>query len=117
MHAERTHDVGAVYGDSVDAQIELLRDLAIREACADVLQHFQLARRQPALAFADYARSGDRQPLFLLGDARKTLASFPPACIDCCMTSPPYWGQREGPGLGGEADPYYARVVVGLQFR
>lgn len=54
--------------------------------------------------FRDYLRSGDRQPLFLLGDALKTLASCSPGCIDCCMTSPPYWGQRAyaGGGIGLE---------------
>jgi DNA methylase len=52
----------------------------------------------------EYLRSGDRQPLFVLGDSLKTLASFPPSCIDCCMTSPPYWGQRTytGGGIGLE---------------
>lgn len=42
----------------------------------------------------DYLRSGDRQPLFLVGDSLKALAALPRDCIDCCMTSPPYWGQR-----------------------
>src|SRR5947209_8766401 len=59
---------------------------------------------QTEAVFADYARSGDRQPLFIIGDALKTLATFPPDCIDCCMTSPPYWGQRaySGGGIGLE---------------
>ena len=43
---------------------------------------------------AAYLHSEERRPLFLLGDSRQTLTSFPPSCIDCCMTSPPYWGQR-----------------------
>lgn len=45
-------------------------------------------------AVAGYLRSGGQQPLFLTGDSLKTLTSFPRDCIDCCMTSPPYWGQR-----------------------
>ncbi len=51
-----------------------------------------------------YLRSEERQPLFILGDALKTISRFPPGCIDCCMTSPPYWGQRAyaGGGIGLE---------------
>jgi DNA modification methylase len=53
----------------------------------------------------DYLRSEQKQPLFIVGDSLKTLASFPPDCVDCCMTSPPYWGQRaySGGGIGLEA--------------
>jgi DNA modification methylase len=57
-----------------------------------------------AEGLTEYLHSGDRQPLFVLGNSLKTLASFPPSCIDCCMTSPPYWGQRTyaGGGIGLE---------------
>jgi DNA modification methylase len=53
---------------------------------------------------SDYLRSGDSQPLFLIGDSLQVLASFPREFIDCCMTSPPYWGQRaySGGGIGLE---------------
>lgn len=52
----------------------------------------------------EYMHSRNRQPLFFLGDALTTLASFPANYIDCCMTSPPYWGQRaySGGGIGLE---------------
>ena len=52
----------------------------------------------------DYLQSNDRQPLFILGESLKTLTFFPTNCVDCCMTSPPYWGQREysGGGIGLE---------------
>lgn len=55
----------------------------------------------------DYLRSEERRPRFLLGDSLQTLALFPPECIDCCMTSPPYWGQRtySGGGIGMEETP------------
>ena len=49
---ERVHDVGAVHGDRVDAQLERGGDLAVGLAVADELQHLQLARCQD--------RSGDR---------------------------------------------------------
>ncbi len=31
----------------------------------------------------------------LLGDVRQTLASLPEASVQCCVTSPPYWGLRD----------------------
>ena len=46
-------------------------------------------------------------PLLLCGDALATLKMLPAESVDCCMTSPPYWGQRqysEGEmGIGLEA--------------
>ncbi len=52
----------------------------------------------------DYLVSEERKPLFLLGDSLKVLSSFPSGCLDCCLTSPPYWGQRSyaGGGIGLE---------------
>lgn len=37
----------------------------------------------------------DKSFCLLLGDAEEILKTFPSASIDCCLTSPPYWGQRE----------------------
>jgi len=55
----------------------------------------------------EYLRSDDLRPLFLCGDALMTLRGFPSESVDCCMTSPPYWGQREYEvdGIGLEANP------------
>ena len=43
----------------------------------------------------------------LCGDALAVLRELPPASVDCCITSPPYWGQREysNGGIGLEATP------------
>ena len=30
-----------------------------------------------------------------LGDAATVLAALPPSCVDCVVTSPPYWGHRD----------------------
>ena len=30
-----------------------------------------------------------------LGDAREVLSGLPTASVDCCVTSPPYWGLRD----------------------
>jgi DNA modification methylase len=47
----------------------------------------------------------ERTPLFLQGNAVTLLTTFPSACIDCALTSPPYWGQRAyaSGGIGLEA--------------
>ncbi len=41
----------------------------------------------------------------ICGDALDVLKRFPSSSIDCCITSPPYWGQREysNGGIGLEA--------------
>src|SRR3990172_12176735 len=62
----------------------------------------------------DYLRSEDRQPLFILGDSLKTLVSFPPSCIDCCMTSPPYWSQRTYSGGGIGLEETYGEYVESI---
>jgi DNA modification methylase len=47
------------------------------------------------------------------GDCLALAAKLPDASIDVVVTSPPYWGQRAGLGIGGEADPraYLAHLV------
>lgn len=53
-------------------------------------------------------------PLFLAGDSLTVLRQLPEASIDCCMTSPPYWGHREyetqGIGLESDLSEYIARL-------
>ena len=47
---------------------------------------------------------------YLLGDARERLADLPDESVHCCITSPPYWGQRAykgGPGMIG-LEPTFA---------
>ena len=58
-----------------------------------------------APSLAAYLHSSERHPLFVQGDAVAVLSGLPDSCIDCAMTSPPYWGQRSysGGGIGLEA--------------
>ncbi len=51
--------------------------------------------------------ASDAALLLRQGDARRVLARFPEASIDCCLTSPPYWGQRDydAGGIGRERQP------------
>lgn len=53
-----------------------------------------------------YLGSDRIRPLFIHGDALGKLRAFPSESIDFCMTSPPYWGQRDYAvaGIGLEAD-------------
>ena len=65
-------------------------------------------------AITDYLHSAESRPLFLTGDALKTLERFPRDCIDCCMTSPPYWGQRLYAGGGVGLEESYFDYVKSL---
>jgi DNA modification methylase len=48
------------------------------------------------------------------GDAQELAAALPDDSVDIIVTSPPYWGQRAGPGIGVEADPrdYLTRLAA-----
>ena len=49
----------------------------------------------------------DIEPIFLAGNALDILKKMPNNCIDCCMTSPPYWGKRQYKNGGiGEEETY-----------
>lgn len=58
-------------------------------------------------AVSNYLSVHTREPLFLCGDARRILPTLPDESLDCCMTSPPYWGQRLYPAgeVGLENSP------------
>ncbi|MEX0922722.1 MAG: site-specific DNA-methyltransferase [Rhodovibrionaceae bacterium] len=51
--------------------------------------------------------TSDRPLLLCQGEARRVLARFPESSVDCCLTSPPYWGQRDygAGGIGREQTP------------
>ena len=54
---------------------------------------------------SNYSQNGEVSPLFLTGDCLDILSQIPDESVDCCITSPPYWGQRqyENGGIGQEA--------------
>lgn len=66
------------------------------------------------IQFEAYTRKNSIQPLFLHGSALEVIRSLPDQCIDCCMTSPPYWRKRQyaADGVGLEKD--YKAFVKGL---
>ena len=62
-----------------------------------------------------YLKTTSCHPLFICGDALEVLTSFPPECLDFCMTSPPYWNKREyhdgGIGLEESPDQYMENLL------
>lgn len=53
-------------------------------------------------------------PLLIRGDAAATLRRLPAASVDCCLTSPPYYGHRRYAGGGLGAEPSWQEYVDGL---
>jgi len=78
----------------------------------------QAEQAEPKLRerFAEFRAALGCHPLFLVGDAQAVLAQLPSEVIDCAMTSPPYWGQRDygGGGIGLEEtwQEYVANLVA-----
>lgn len=61
-----------------------------------------------------YQRGDSIRPLFFHGDSLTILRALPANSFDCCMTSPPYWGQRQyaAAGIGLETD--YRQYICDL---
>lgn len=66
--------------------------------------------------FGVYVNGLSYQPLFLCGDALAILRGLPAEAIDFCMTSPPYWNQREyasgGNGLKESYEQYLDNLLA-----
>jgi DNA modification methylase len=62
----------------------------------------------------EYLQNDSIQPLLIHDDALHALSTLPSESIDCCITSPPYWGQRQyaSEGVGLETD--YRKYVAQL---
>jgi site-specific DNA-methyltransferase (adenine-specific) len=63
---------------------------------------------------AGYLRGSSVRPFFICGSTLEVLRSFPAESVDCCMTSPPYWGQRQyavsGIGLEDDYKDYISQL-------
>ena len=73
-------------------------DVVVTDAYAHAVTHY---KGEPGI-----------RPLLLQGDALSVLRQLPSACIDCAMTSPPYWGKREYANGGIGLEPDY-RLYIG----
>jgi len=62
----------------------------------------------------DYLRTSDLHPLFWCGDALTILSDLPDQSIDFCMTSPPYWNQREYHNGGIGLEDNYQTYIESL---
>jgi DNA modification methylase len=62
----------------------------------------------------EYLQNDSIRPLFIHDNALSALCKLPSESIDCCVTSPPYWGQRQyaSEGIGLETD--YRKYVAQL---
>lgn len=62
-----------------------------------------------------YSHSEQKHPLFWCGDALSILRTLSDKSIDFCMTSPPYWNQREydngGIGLENDYQSYISSLL------
>ena len=64
--------------------------------------------------FVDYTMDPTSAPLFFLGDARLVMREIPSESVDCVMTSPPYWRQREYETCGIGMEPTASEYVENL---
>ena len=67
-----------------------------------------------AARLAKHLAGGETRPLFLCGDAAAILRTFPGASVDCCLTSPPYFGHRRYAGGGIGAEGRWQEYVAAL---
>lgn len=66
-----------------------------------------------------YLAGSDMEPLFVAGEACSVLKALPVGCVDCCLTSPPYWHHRDydAGGIGSEKTPEaYVDALVSVMF-
>lgn len=65
--------------------------------------------------FTEYQSNDITEPLYFVGDVSDILKEIPDQSIDCCITSPPYWGQRQysngGIGLEKAYEEYISRFL------
>lgn len=67
-----------------------------------------------AAAFRRHLHEDTLIPLLLKGDSARILADLPDECIDCAMTSPPYWGKREYMNGGIGLEKTYQEYIKNL---
>ncbi|MBZ5704546.1 MAG: site-specific DNA-methyltransferase [Acidobacteriia bacterium] len=63
---------------------------------------------------SEYLSSDSVVPLFSCGNAADVLGSFPDESVHFCMTSPPYWGQRQYKAQGVGLETSYEQYISNL---
>ncbi len=62
----------------------------------------------------EYRSDDDITPMFIKGNSLDVLKAMPDQSIDMCITSPPYWGQRQYDGGGIGLEKNHKDYVVDL---
>lgn len=62
----------------------------------------------------DYINNPIIKPYFVQGDSLNVLAQLPDNCIDCVVTSPPYYMKRQYLGGGIGLEPTYQEYINNL---
>ena len=62
----------------------------------------------------EYRSDDDITPMFIKGNSLDVLKAMPDKSIDMCITSPPYWGQRQYDGGGIGLEKNHKDYVVDL---
>ena len=65
-------------------------------------------------AFQTYIQSKKHCPLLFHGQALEVLQGLPDSSVDCVITSPPYWGQREYDNAGIGLEPDFQEYIRNL---
>ena len=91
-------EVRAEHGDAVTAdKVRLAVERQLRseqvQAQRQAAQAARAARARPAARSDPFADLPYNR--IVHADARDYLAALPAACVDLCLTSPPYWAQRQ----------------------
>ncbi len=92
-----------------------LRMVETKRMHPDMLTERQVTGSGPiCAAFDEFRARPGYHPLFLHGDSSTVLDALPDESFDCCMTSPPYWGQRSYSGGGIGLEEHYGAYVASL---
>ena len=78
------------------------------------MMHKSTTLRSPTDEFSEYRVATGKRPLFFCGDSLHVLRELSDRSIDCCMTSPPYWGQRQYATNGIGLEENFRKYVADL---
>lgn len=62
----------------------------------------------------NYKTDSNKEPIYLIGDSLNVLKTLPDNYVDCIITSPPYWGQRQYENGGIGLEKTYTEFIENL---
>ena len=81
----------------------------IRPLSKDILEGSAIGE-----SLSNLISSNSLSPVLIHGTALEVLRQIPSEFVDCCLTSPPYWGKREYASGGIGLEPTYQQFVDNL---